>query len=269
MADFAKPTVGDSYTLVPGQVRDLCADIAKWLDGTGSANTPTGAKRWNTNKFERYDGASWLALAALYDINVQSVQGSTPGNGSGNLAINNGTLCTNLNAALLNGLVAGNGSGQIALSNGSLCANLNADMLDGLDSLAFARLNGSNTRFTGHVLLAGSLSLPATVQTNELAFAAGYGSPVAGKFLWGDGSGWRLQFGRRVGGSEVIVIQMYDNGNLDIGGALSASAAISSASTITASGLLYGRGGGRGLGQITLSSSDPSGGANGDVWFKF
>jgi hypothetical protein len=35
-----------------------------------------------------------------------------------------------------------------------------------------------------------------------------------------------------------------------------------------AEGLIYGRGGGAGLGQITISTSDPSGGADGDIWLK-
>ena len=35
-----------------------------------------------------------------------------------------------------------------------------------------------------------------------------------------------------------------------------------------ASGLIYGRGGGAGLGQITISTGDPSGGADGDWWIK-
>jgi hypothetical protein len=36
----------------------------------------------------------------------------------------------------------------------------------------------------------------------------------------------------------------------------------------TVSGLIYGNGGGAGLGQITVSTSDPSGGSDGDIWFK-
>jgi hypothetical protein len=39
--------------------------------------------------------------------------------------------------------------------------------------------------------------------------------------------------------------------------------------TITANGLLYGRGGGAGLGQITVSTGTPSGGANGDLWLRY
>lgn len=38
--------------------------------------------------------------------------------------------------------------------------------------------------------------------------------------------------------------------------------------SINSGGLLYGRGGGAGLGQITVSSAAPSGGADGDVWFQ-
>lgn len=41
------------------------------------------------------------------------------------------------------------------------------------------------------------------------------------------------------------------------------------AGTFQAGGLLYGRGGGAGLGQITVSTSAPSGGADGDLWFVY
>ena len=40
------------------------------------------------------------------------------------------------------------------------------------------------------------------------------------------------------------------------------------AGAMTVAGLVYGRGGGAGLGQITVSTSDPSGGADADIWFK-
>lgn len=38
---------------------------------------------------------------------------------------------------------------------------------------------------------------------------------------------------------------------------------------LTVGGLVKGRGGGRGMGQITLSTGNPSGGADGDIWLKY
>jgi uncharacterized protein YwbE len=38
--------------------------------------------------------------------------------------------------------------------------------------------------------------------------------------------------------------------------------------SVNSSGLIYGNGGGAGLGRITVSTSDPSGGSDGDIWFK-
>jgi hypothetical protein len=273
--DFSKPTVSELYTAVPTQITDLCKEIAQWLDGTSTLNPPVGAKRWNTNKFEKHSGGgTWTALAALYDINVQSLQGYVPGNGSGALALSNGTLCTNLNAQYLNGASAGNSNGQIALSNGVTCSNLSADMLDGLDASVFPRLNGSNNNFSGHILISGSLSLPSTVSPNQLAFAAGYSSPVAAKMLFGDGSGWKIQWGRRVGGGESIIAELTDLGafycaSVNVTGSLAASSNVTAGGSMTANALIYGRGGGRGMGQLTLGTGVASGGANGDIHFQY
>lgn len=55
----------------------------------------------------------------------------------------------------------------------------------------------------------------------------------------------------------------------NITGSLYAAGTISSGNSISAGGLLYGRGGGAGLGQITVSTSAPSGGADGDLWFQY
>ena len=48
--------------------------------------------------------------------------------------------------------------------------------------------------------------------------------------------------------------------------AIYASGAATLPGSLTAAGLVYGRGGGAGLGQITISTSAPSGGADGDLW---
>lgn len=83
-----------------------------------------------------------LVMSASGAINhirmINGVNQST----SGNIAICNTTEQTGLNAWQLQGLRAGNGAGNIAVSNGSICPNLNADLLDGYHASQFAIANG-------------------------------------------------------------------------------------------------------------------------------
>lgn len=65
---------------------------------------------------------------------------------------------------------------------------------------------------------------------------------------------------------------MYRNSSTSIGFAVGGvqQATLSSADgALRVTGLVYGRGGGAGMGQITVSTTTPSGGANGDIWFQY
>jgi hypothetical protein len=62
---------------------------------------------------------------------ADTVDGYHAGNDEGEVAVNNGTLNTNLDADKLDGYHAGNTSGSIPINNGTVNTNLNADMLDG------------------------------------------------------------------------------------------------------------------------------------------
>lgn len=44
---------------------------------------------------------------------------------------------------------------------------------------------------------------------------------------------------------------------------------VSVTGVVNATGLIFGRGGGAGMGQITVSTSAASGGADGDIWFQY
>ena len=96
-----------------------------------------------TQALSTITGHTQAAHNAL-NINAATVGGYTPGNGSGNLAINNGTLNTNLNADKLDSqegsyyLDRANGSGTQALTTitghdtaAHDALNINADKLDG------------------------------------------------------------------------------------------------------------------------------------------
>lgn len=106
--DFNKPVVTDAYASVLQSIKDLISDLAKGLDGTGTTNVPVNTIRWSStnNRFEKYNGSSWAALASRYAIDVATVAGKSVGNANGNIPLSNGTLNTNLNAQLFNGLAS-------------------------------------------------------------------------------------------------------------------------------------------------------------------
>jgi hypothetical protein len=66
----------------------------------------------------------------IVGLNADKVDDKEPGNASGNISVNNGTLNTNLNADKLDGYHAGNKSGNIPISNGVVNTGLNADQVD-------------------------------------------------------------------------------------------------------------------------------------------
>lgn len=116
--DFNKPVVTDAYASVLQSIKDLISDLAKGLDGTSTANIPTNAIRWSSanNRFEKYNGSTWAALASTFAMNVASVAGKVPGRAANNLLY----LDENAKVPLAN-MYTGSGSG------------LNADQLDGVD----------------------------------------------------------------------------------------------------------------------------------------
>ena len=72
MANHALPITTSLYTDVLTNLKDRIDDSLKMLDSvnTSPTNTPTNAIRWNssTNIWEKYNGSSWVSLAATYSI---------------------------------------------------------------------------------------------------------------------------------------------------------------------------------------------------------
>ena len=73
-ADFNKPSVTSLYSNFATEVIDNCRDLAKGLDPAhcSPVNVPTYSIRWNSvsNLWETYNGTSWVAMSALYAINI-------------------------------------------------------------------------------------------------------------------------------------------------------------------------------------------------------
>jgi hypothetical protein len=95
----------------------------------------------NADKVDGYHAGNTSGQVAVSNgtkctnLNADKVDGYNAGNSSGQVAVSNGTKCTNLNADKVDGYNAGNSSGQVAVSNGTKCSNLNADKVDGIHVL--------------------------------------------------------------------------------------------------------------------------------------
>lgn len=65
-ADLTKPVITDQYAAVLQQIRDNALAQAKMFDNETVTGLVAGVIRWNnTNStFERYDGSTWVAIAA-------------------------------------------------------------------------------------------------------------------------------------------------------------------------------------------------------------
>lgn len=77
-------------------------------------------------------------------VNALKVNGYSPGNGSGNIPINNNTVCTQLNADKVDGYDAGNDDGDVPISNGTVNTNLNSDLLDGQHGSYYRDVDNAN-----------------------------------------------------------------------------------------------------------------------------
>lgn len=126
-------------------------------------------------------------------IDADKVDGYDAGNSSGQVAVSNGTVCTNLNADMVDSYHAGNSSGQVAISNGSPCANLSADMLDGTHSTGFIWNQNSSTQ-SADFMISGrgkAASFSASGPTSESGVLYGYSDRygVSGVAGWNGYSG--------------------------------------------------------------------------------
>lgn len=80
MSDWNTPALSSSYTSVIDTFKGRDVDLAVMFNptyATSLTNTPTGAIRWSSAgaTFELYNGTSWAALTALYNINADKLDG--------------------------------------------------------------------------------------------------------------------------------------------------------------------------------------------------
>ena len=75
--DFTKPIATADRAQNLTDTRDTLVATAKLLDDTTPTGVATGMIRWSStnNKFQKYNGSSWVDLASTFAINVNSFNG--------------------------------------------------------------------------------------------------------------------------------------------------------------------------------------------------
>ena len=80
--DFTKPVATADRAQNLTDTKDTLVAVAKQLDDTTPTGVATGMIRWSTtnNKWQKYNGTSWVDLAATFSMNVSSLGGQVAAN---------------------------------------------------------------------------------------------------------------------------------------------------------------------------------------------
>jgi hypothetical protein len=162
------PQLSSTYANIMTSIRERDEEVAKQFNNpSGNAvlgiNHVAGTIRFDGSKWLKSDGAgNWAALVAEYDIDVTTVKTYEPGNASGKLAINNGTMNTNLIAEKL-----GTSGGTAAFYQNANNLNAGKVPVARLEALSVTGLNTTGNAATVTV------SDNATTATYYPLFATG------------------------------------------------------------------------------------------------
>jgi hypothetical protein len=112
------------------------------------------------------------------------------------------------------------------------------------DRLGYTPVNKAGDTINGALVVAGTAQitgnsgLPAQVGGNAI-HTAGYGSPVSGKLLIGDGTGWQYSLAKRAGSATTDLVTFTDSGTVKLPYQPSFNA-YSPASTVSQNNILWG-----------------------------
>lgn len=85
MADWSKILTTELYTALLTSIKGMIYDLAKGFDPAKvtPTNVPTDAIGWSStnNKWQKYNGSSWVDLATTYAISISGAAGSVPWSG--------------------------------------------------------------------------------------------------------------------------------------------------------------------------------------------
>ena len=281
--DFSKPVTTDRYdTGVLPQIKASFSALAQWMDPAfvgAVTSPPAGAKRFTGGLIQEFNGSSWVEKATGYLKNVSPVSYtsvSIPGAANGWAGVQFSDT-----AKLYSLMVsAGDGaSGIYSVSDGQWKWHFDANGQLGAGSVPWGRVTGAPA-----VTAYGPDSNPSgnsvAVRNSAGHLTATYyyqasgndENPGISQIMVTNGDGYMRKAGIGHLGNSIVVPWGNISGRP---GALSQFSNdpgfVSWNSAPVFAGLVYGRGGGDGLGRITMTNvaGQPSGGAPGDIVFVY
>jgi hypothetical protein len=233
-----RPAAGQISVSIQGVLRATFSATGLSITGDVSASGAFSGSGANLTSLNASNLASGTVPDARFPATLPAISGANLTNlNASNLASGtvpdarfpatlpavSGANLTNLNASNLasgtvpSARVAGAYTSITAIGNGGSHVSISVDgnVTINTPSSGTHTINGGLTS-GGSILVNSTTGLPNTVIGSNVALAAGYSSPVAGRILFGDNTGWKLQFGRRVSGSENVIAELVDNGDINI-----------------------------------------------------
>lgn len=282
--DFSKPVTTDRYdTGVLPQIRGSFSALAQWLDPAYAgaiASPPAGAKRFSGGLIQEFNGSSWVDKATGYLKNIPPVSYtslSLPGAANGWAGIQFSDT-SRLYSLMVN--ASDGATGIYAVSDGLWKWYFDGSGQLAAGSVPWGRVTGApgitgmgadSSPTGGTVVLRNSAG-----QVMATHFHQGSGNdenPGIGQVMVTNGSdGYLRKAGLGHLGNSIVVPWGNIAGRPSAVSQLANDAGfVSWNSSPSFSGLVYGRGGGDGLGRITMTNvaGAPSGGAPGDIVFVY
>ncbi len=184
MADHSKPTVTSTYANFVTELDTRIDDVTLGLDPatTSPTNLPTNAIRWNSaaTKWQKWSGAAWSDLAALYAINING-NAATVTNGvytSGSYA--DPAWITSISGAKVSGAISGNAGTATALAT---ARTINGVSFDGTANISVNVNNNLTFNNTGSGAASGTTfngGTATTISYNTIGAPSAAGAGATG-----------------------------------------------------------------------------------------
>lgn len=171
MADFSKPATTDGYANVLTFMKATISDLALGLDPATSSptNLVTNSVRWSSanNKWQKYNGTTWVDLASTYAINISGNAATATSAGSATSA----TTATNVAGGVAGAVLYQSAPGTTAFSGAGTAGQA---MLSGGTGAPTWGTLGLAAGGTGATTQIGALQALGAIASATLAKSAAY-----------------------------------------------------------------------------------------------
>lgn len=183
MADFNQPVLSSLYSDMLNILKERDKEALIWMEDSTNTNLPLNAKRWNSsnNYFEKFNGTSWVALTAKYNIDVEKIDGCTV-NDLGTAVTDLWTaskISTELSAKLnSSSYTAADILTKLKTVDGA-SSGLDADLLDGLHASSTNAVNSIVARDGSGNFSAGTITAALSGNASSATTLSGLTATVA------------------------------------------------------------------------------------------